>query len=179
MKKLLLPISFLLTVFTGCIKNTPAINSDSKVEFDAATWNANAAGVTYPIFSQIPVYGAVTIPAPITTPPTPPTTPLLTRTLATFQIRVNLLGTQKSTATTFNYRVVSGETTATAGVHYTPLSGTGTIPANSSYGYIDIALLNSGVSSTTPVILVLEILSNDIVTSNTNYAKVGFRIAQL
>ena len=167
MKKLLLPIAFLLTVFTGCIKNTPATNSDSKVEFDAATWNANSVGVAYPILRTVPIYGAAGGGASIT------------RTLPTFQIRVNLLGAQKTTPTTFNYRVVSGETTATAGVHYTPLSGTGTIPANSSYGYIDIALLNSGVSSTTPVILVLEILSNDIVAANTNYAKVGFSIAQL
>ena len=168
MKKIFVPFVLLIIIsLSGCIKNTPATNSDSKVEMDAATWNANSVGVTYPILSGVPVFGAAGTGA------------ALSRTLPTFQIRVNMLGAHKSTPTTFNYRVVPGETTAIAGTHYVALSGTGTMPANSSFGFIDIPLINPGVSSSTPVILVLEVLSNTIVSANANYAKVGFSISQL
>lgn len=167
MKKILAAASFLMIMLTGCIKNNPVTTNVSKAEFDAATWNANSIGVTYPILTRVPIYGAAGGGVS------------LTRTLGLFQIRVNLLGAQKTIPTTFNYTVVSGETTAAAGVHYTALPGTGTIPANTSFGFIDIVLLNPFVSSTTPVILVLEIVSNDIVAANTNYAKVGFSISQL
>ena len=169
MKKLIGFFSLLIILIsTGCVKNTAAVNTDSKVEFDAATWNANSVGVTYPIFTAVPIYNAAG---------TTPT--VINRTLATFQIRVNLLGAQMTTATTFNYRIVPTETTAIAGTHYTALSGTGTIPANSSFGFINIPLLNPGVSSTTPVILVLELQGNSVVAPNVNYAKVGFSISQL
>ena len=168
MKKLIVPISLLLIIlFIGCIKNTPATNSDSKVEFDAATWFSNSVGVTYPIIAGVPNFGNNTLAAN------------LGRTSPTFQVRVNLLGPQRSTATVFNYTVVPVETTAIAGTHYATLSGVGTIPANSSYGYIDIKPLDPGVSSTTPVTLVLELQTNNSVTANVNYAKIGLSISQL
>jgi len=33
---------------TGCIKNELTTFTGAAVEFDAASWNANAAGLTYP-----------------------------------------------------------------------------------------------------------------------------------
>ena len=175
MKKLIGFFSLLIILFsTGCIKNTAAVNTDSKVEFDAATWNSNAVGVSYPILLQRPTLGAAT-PAP-----TPTFNDSISRRITTdIIVRVNLLGPQKNTLTTFNYRVVPAETNAIAGTHYTALSGTGTIPASSSFGFIDIKVLNSGIPSPTPAVIVLELLPNDVVATNINYAKVGFSISQL
>jgi hypothetical protein len=168
MRKLLFSISLLSCLFLGgCVKNDPVTFTDNKIEFDAATWNSNAAGFTYPIMASTPNQGFAG------------GTGTLSRSTGTFKIRINLLGTQISSASTFNYSVVATESTAIAGTHYTALSGTGTIPANSSFGFIDIPLLNPGVSSATPVVLVLELLPNGSILPNTNYAKIGFRISQL
>ncbi|MEJ7626748.1 MAG: hypothetical protein WKF35_07795 [Ferruginibacter sp.] len=155
--------------FTGCIKNDPVLVSDSKVEFDAATFNANAAGLTYPVLTRVPIVGAST----------PTSQPLITRTTTTpFTLRVNLVGAQRASATDFTY-IINSSSTAIAGTHYTSLSGTGTIPANSSFGFITINIVNPGVSSPNPVILVLELTSNANFAANFNYAKVGISIAQL
>lgn len=168
MRKILFSISLLSSLFLGgCIKNDPVTYTDNKVEFDAATWNSNAAGFTYPIMASLPNQGFAG------------GTGTLSRSTGTFKIRVNLLGSQIASTSTFNYTVVASESTAIAGTHFTALSGTGTIAANSSFGFIDIPLLNPGVSSTTPVVLVLELLPSGTILPNTNYAKVGFRISQL
>jgi hypothetical protein len=154
-------------VFAGCIKNDPVIFNGSQVEFDAATWNANAAGLTYPVLTRLPAQGRSTTTAQ----------PLLTRTSGSIQLRVNLVGAQKSTDTQFNYQIVAGETTAVAGTHFTALSGTGTIPANSSFGIISLEILNPGATSGSRI-LVLELTDNSDVKANFNYAKVGLSIAQ-
>jgi hypothetical protein len=165
-------IFFIITIlsaftFTGCIKNDQVTFKGSQVEFDAATWNANAAGLTYPILTRVPTQGATTGSGQ----------PLLTRTSGTIQIRVNLVGAQRSTATTFNFQVVTGESTAVAGTHFTAPSGTGSIPANSSFGFISLEILNPGPTSGSRV-LVLELTDNSDVKANFNYAKVGLSIAQ-
>ena len=168
MRKILFSISILSTLLLGgCIKNNPVIYTENKVEFDAASWNANAVGVTYPIMGGVPNFGFAG------------NASTLTRTSGTIKIRVNMQGAQKATAQDFKYQVVTSESTAIAGTHFTNLSGTGTIPANSSFGFIDIPVLNPGVSSATSVVLVLEILPNGSLTPNTNYAKLGLRISQL
>ncbi len=168
MKKIITSISlFLIIILTGCIKNTPATSTVAFVEFDAASWNANSVGLTYPLMTRVPLYGVSGGGA------------TLTRTTGTFKIRVNLLGEQRSTPTSFNYQVVSGETTAIAGTHYTAFAGFTSIPANSSFGFIDIPILNSGISSATPVNLVLELINNNDTKANVNYAKIGFTISQL
>jgi Domain of unknown function (DUF4843) len=168
MKKTFLSILTLLAlVLNGCIKNNPPITKEFIVELDAASWNANSLGVNYPIMTLVPNSGVAGGGAS------------LTRSTGTFNLRVNLIGAQRSTATNFSYQVVTSETTAIAGTHYTSLSGTGTIPANSSFGTISVPLLNPGVSSTTPVVLVMELVSNADAKASLNYGKIGFRISQL
>lgn len=154
-------------LFIGCTKNDPVIFSGTQIEFDASTWNANAAGITYPILTRVPREGAAT----------PSANALLTRTTGTITLRVNLVGAQRSTATDFTFKVVDTETTAVVGTHYTALSGTGSIAANSSFGYINIPVLNPG-ATTGSKILVLQLLDNATVKANVNYAKVGLSIAQ-
>ena len=154
-------------VLPGCIKNDPVIYKDTKVEFDAAIWNANGAGLTYPILTRVPAQNIATSASQ----------PSLTRTSGAVQLRVNLVGAQRSTPTTFAYRVVSAESSAVASTHYTASSGTGTIPANSSFGIITIDILNPGATSGSKI-LVLELIDNNDVKVSVNYAKVGLSIAQ-
>jgi hypothetical protein len=123
------------------------------VEFDATTWNANGAGLTYAMLIRVPITGAVT----------PASQPAITRATGTVTLRVNLVGAQKSTATDFDF-VVASEST---------------IPANSSFGTITITILNPGVSSTTARDLVLQLVDNASIKASVNYAKVGLRISQL
>ena len=50
MKRIYLITTFFAAILlNGCIKNELVVYTGSKVEFDAAVWNANSAGITYPI----------------------------------------------------------------------------------------------------------------------------------
>lgn len=170
MRKILLYIPVLAALLLGgCAKNDPVIWKGSNVEFDGSTWTANSAGLTYPIFTKVPLVGVPTSSAS--------TSPNLTRTTGNFTVRVNLVGAQRSSDATFTYRVVTAESTAVAGTHFAALSGTGTIPANSSFGFITISILNPGATSGTRI-LVLELTDNENFKANVNYAKIGFSINQ-
>lgn len=168
MKKIFFITTMLAAItWNGCIKNDPVVYKDTKIEFDAAIWNANGAGLTYPILTRVPAQNIAT----------GASQPSITRTSGSVQLRVNLVGAQRSTPTTFTYQVVSAESTAVAGTHYTTPSGTGTIPANSSFGIITIDILNPGATSGSKV-LVLQLIDNNDVKVSVNYAKVGLSIAQ-
>jgi hypothetical protein len=170
MKKILTSSILLCILFlTGCVKNELTVFTGSVVEFDAASWNANAAGRTYPMMTRVPTFNAAT----------PTSQPALTRTSGTVTLRVNLVGAQSNSPINFNFIVTASETTAVAGTHYTATTGTGTIPANTSFGTVTIQILNPGVSSSTPGDLVLELVNNATTKASVNYAKVGLRISQL
>jgi hypothetical protein len=170
MKKLALStFIFIATLFTmvGCIKQNDLTFKGLQVEFDAASWNARGAGVTWPVLSRVPPYGM----------PVANADPLITRTSGTIRFRVNLIGAQQSTAQTINYSVVAASTTAVSGTHFT-IPGTLTIPANSSFGEAVINVLNPGVSSATPVNLVLEVTGNSTIKAATELNKIGLVISQ-
>lgn len=165
-------IFFIITIvaafaLNGCTKNDPVIWEGSQIEFDAAVWNSNAAGQTYPILTRVPAQGTVT----------GSSQPALTRSSGTVQLRVNLVGAQRSAPVNFTYQVVSAESTAVVGTHYTALTGTGTIPANSSFGIITINILNPGPGTGSRV-LVLQLTDNPEAKVSVNYAKVGLSISQ-
>jgi hypothetical protein len=170
MKKLALStFIFIATLFTmvGCIKQNDLTFKGLQVEFDAASWNARGAGVTWPVLSRVPPYGM----------PVAATDPLITRASGTIRFRVNLIGAQQATAQTINYSVVAASTTAVSGTHFT-IPGTITIPANSSFGEAVINVLNPGVSSATPVNLVLEVTGNSTIKAATELNKIGLVISQ-
>jgi hypothetical protein len=170
MKKLALStFIFIATLFTmvGCIKQNDLTFKGLQVEFDAASWNARGAGVTWPVLSRVPPYGM----------PVAAADPLITRASGTIRFRVNLIGAQQATAQTINYSVVAASTTAVSGTHFT-IPGTITIPANSSFGEAVINVLNPGVSSTTPVNLVLEVTGNSTIKAATELNKIGLVISQ-
>jgi Domain of unknown function (DUF4843) len=169
MRKLLSLSLLLILVFSSCIKNKEVIYDQPTIEFDAAAWNANAAGLTYPFLTRVPAYGVATT--------TTTSLTALTRTAGSFKVRVNLLGAQLKTDTEFTFRVVDTESTAVAGTHYTAFTGKGTIPAASSFGYFDVVILNPGATTGTKD-LVLELVANNNLKVSSNYAKIGLRIAQ-
>lgn len=170
MKKLALnTILFIATLFTmvGCIKQDDLSFKGLQVEFDAASWNARGAGVTWPVLNRVPPYGM-----PVAT-----SDPLISRASGTIRFRVNLIGPQQTTAQTINYSVVAASTTAVSGTHFT-IPGTITIPANNSFGEAVINILNPGVSSATPVNLVLEVTGNSTIKPATELNKIGLVISQ-
>jgi hypothetical protein len=168
--KILFLILLASASLVSCVKNEEVTFTDTNVEFDATTWNANAVGVTYPILTRVPPFSRAVNTS---------IDPVLNKASGTIKIRVNLVGPQRSTPTEVNYQVVTASTTAVAGTHYTALPGKVTIPANSSFGDIDLQILNTaGTPPPTSVDLVLEITSGTNVKVNPNYNKIGLRIAQ-
>lgn len=176
MKNILIFFLTILTasIFSSCSKNDPVtIGAQKFVEFDATVLNTPITGQTYPVLSRVPAYGAAVVSS----------NPSITRTSGTVKFRVNLVGAKQSSDQTINYRVVSNPTlptgvnAAVAGTHF----NTGTsfvIPANASFGELTINVLNPGVSSATPVGLVIELLGNNDVRPSENYKFLGIQISQ-
>jgi hypothetical protein len=159
-------LALLITGLTSCIKDEPIVIKGSFVEFDAATYNANASGQTYPIINRVVRYGEALNNAD----------PLLTRTSGLVKFRINLVGPQRATPTTVTYQVVGTGTTAVAGTHYTT-SGSTIIPANSSFGEVEVTILNPGATSGSRD-LILELVGAPDLPPSENEKRLGLRIAQ-
>jgi hypothetical protein len=172
MKRLFIISGFLAMAFLGsCIKNENPVFVKSVVEYDAAAYNANAAGLTYPMLTRVPGYGRAA---------SSTLDPALSRiNKGVKKFRVNLIGGQLPTPTKVFYQIFSG-TTAVEGVHYKKPSGEVTIAANSSFGEMEIEILDPGPPATPgPVDLILLLTGGENgVTSSTNYRIIGLRIAQ-
>jgi hypothetical protein len=171
MKKIIINTMLLMATlisFSGCIKQENYVIQGLQVEFDAASWNARGAGVTYPILNRVPPYGM-----PVAT-----TDPLITRASGTIRFRVNLIGAQQSTQQTLSYSVFATGTTAVSGTHFT-IPGTIVIPPNSSFGEAVVNIINPGVSSATPVTLILQVTGNNLVKPATELNKIALVISQL
>ncbi len=168
MKKLLIVISSgLMLMLTGCIKNDIATYTNQTIEWDAAAWNANTSPFTYPMMTRVPIFGFAT----------GTSAPSLTRASGTIRLRVNLVGAQAATDRTFAYQFSQSESTAAPGTHFEAVSGKGSIAANSSYGYVDLKILNPGPSVGTATI-VLQLVNNESFKASVNYAKIGLSVAQ-
>ena len=172
MKKNIITVTILsLFFFTGCIKNDPVIVSAMVAEFDATAVNANATGLTYPIMGRNPGYGR----AANTTDST------LRRYAQTIRLRVNLVGPQSAKDETVGYvlmtasqitrfsmpATITGQTPvaaaatlnvtlAAAGTDFTALSGTLTIPKNSSF----VFSCSSPNLNSVPAIFVIKLFFN-------------------
>lgn len=169
MKRIHILLLTLVCAIAGCIKNEEVVyKRNPVVEFDAATWNANAAGANYPILTRVPAYGRVIVTAD----------PALTRSSGTIKVRVNLVGHQRSTDTEMTYEIMPSLTTAMPTVHYAPVTGKYIIPANSSYGEITLQILNPLTSSSTARDLALQLISGPDIYASENYKIIVLRIAQ-
>ena len=158
-----------IALLDGCIKNELTVFTDVVVEFDAASWNANAAGLTYPILTRVAGYGRAANTSD----------PMLTRTNTGIKkFRINLVGQQLPTDTDV-FVVLGSGTTAQVDRHFrvkTPVR----IPAKSSFGELEVEILNPGTSSATPVDLNLTLSGGSgTVKVSENYKTIGLRISQL
>ena len=191
-RKFLIILLAAVGAFTGCIENDRVLFEGTQVELDPAAWNANAAGLTYPILTRKPIDGR----AAATTDST------IRRYPQTIRVRVNLIGAQSNQARTVGYEVFASPittvsmpatatgqtpaaaagtltvTNAVAGTHYTALSGTVTIPANSSFGYIDIQILRPAATANSAVFLGIRLNDGGDLDPATNYNSVGIIIDQ-
>lgn len=170
-RSIIIAISAMLFM-SSCIKNELPVWTKATVEFDAASWNTNAAGRTYPILTRVPAYGrAVSTSAD----------PLLTRTAPGIKkFRVNLVGKQFDKPVTIQYDLFGGNggSTAVEGVHY-KISRQLVIPANSSFGELEVEVLNPGPQSgVTSVDLLLILTGTEGIETSVNYRIIGLRIAQ-
>jgi hypothetical protein len=168
-------IAFCLFAFSSCIKQIDkTFTGNPVVEFDIAVLNSATPPFNYHVATRVAQFGL-----PITTA----NSPALTRTSGTIKLRVNLVGPQRDADETISYRVLNDVTPnapaqlAVAGTHY----NTGTtfiIPAKSSFGEVEVQILNPGTSSTIPREVHLELLGNTNLKPSENYKRVGLRIAQ-
>jgi hypothetical protein len=139
-------------------------------EFDAATWNANAAGLSFPVLTRVPGYGRVVSTA---------NDPLLTRTSPGIKkFRVNLVGQQLPTETEVYVIHNSVTSTAVAGTHYRSYTPVVKIPANSSFGEVEVEILNPGVAGAARTLELILSSGTNGVQSNPNYNRIRLSIAQ-
>ena len=194
MKKIIQILVIIVTAIglASCIKNDPVIINNSVAEFDATAVNSNAAGLTYPIIGRIPGYGRAANTLDST----------LRRYQQTVKIRVNLVGPQSGTDQTVGYEVfnspvttfsmpatITGQTPsaasasltvtdAIAGTHFTALSGMLTIPANSSFGFLDLPILNPGTTAGSGRFIGLRLNDKGTIKASFNYRDLGLVIDQ-
>lgn len=205
MKKTLIYISLLIIIGSvACVKNELKTFKDTPLaEIDLAAWNANGAGLTYPLITRIPAANrALTAGCPDST---------LRRYAGTIQVRINLIGAQSANDETVGYKIFGTPVTtiafpatisanaalgcasaqtpsaaaatlnvadAVAGTHYTALSGKVTIPKGSSFGYISIPILNAGATASQARFIGIQLDSSGSIRPSVNYGKVGLFIDQ-
>lgn len=192
-KNIVTTIILALFLFTGCIKNDPVIVATAVAEFDATALNANAAGLTYPILGRNPGYGRVAN----TTDST------LRRYAQTIRLRVNLVGAQSTKDETVGYTLfttlpvttfampatISGQTPAAAaatlnvslaaaGTDFTAVSGTLTIPKNSSFGYLDLPILAKTATAGEGRFVGFTLNNSGTIPASVNYSQLGLVIDQ-
>jgi hypothetical protein len=180
-------------VFSSCIKQIDkTFKGATVVEIDATPLNSVASGQTYPILTRIARHGIPVATADST----------LRRLNGTVRIRLNLVGPQTGTDQTIGYKIfgspitsISFPATATgqtpsraagtltvssgvSGTHFAALSGLCTIPANSSFGYIDVAILDAGATAGQARFLGIQLDSAGSLKPNPNYNKLGLVIDQ-
>lgn len=165
-KLLTLVLSAWTLVFSSCVKNEEILFTGLVVEWDGATYNARSSGKEYTLFTRVPLYGGAVNNSQ----------PLITRKSGTVKLRVNLVGEQRGTATEIGYRVVATETTAVAGTHYTTGS-TVVIPANSSFGEVEVKILDAGAAAGVKT-LVLELTGNTEIQPSNRHKQIGLSINQ-
>lgn len=182
MRKILFALlAFLSLSATSCIENEEMVPTKEFIEIDAATYNTNALSKDYPVINRKPEPGRQVFTA---TTKGWPADPGIFRTSGTISLRVNLVGKQSDVAQEFTYVVVPNETytsgtivadPAVKGTHFNT-SGKFTIPANSSFGFIELEILNPGTALASEKLIVLEIQGNDKLSPNPNDKRVGIMI---
>ena len=91
--------------------------------------------------------------------------------------RVNMTGAQRSTDITLPFRLVPEKTTARRGVDFDlPNGELYTIPANSSFGWVEVEILEDGSGKPKIELELLPDLEQEIKVMDRNYHKIGFQV---
>lgn len=196
MKKNIYMLAGLISILalSSCIKQIDkTFQGQTVVEIDPTVLNSANATAGYPVLTRIPAEGIPLRTADST----------LRRLNGIVRVRVNLVGPQSDQAQTIGYKVLTASpltsvsfpatatgqtpsaaaatlavTNAVAGTHYTSLSGSCTIPPKSSYGYIDIPIINGGAAAGQARFLGIQLDSSGTLKPNPNYNKIGLAIDQ-
>jgi hypothetical protein len=190
-----LTVLLAILIFTGCIKNDPVILREQLVEFDATSFNNNSLGfastINFPILGRNPGFGRVSN----TTDST------IRRFAQTLRLRVNLIGPQSSKDETVGFEIfgspiitfnqpatASGQTPtspgttlgifdAVPGVDYAlPTSKALTIPANSSFGFLDLQILASPAAPGTGRFIGIRLNNTGSLKVSVNFSELGLVI---
>lgn len=180
---------------SSCIKQIDkTYQGKSLVEIDATPLNSTAVGLNYPILTRV---------VPIGRPIATTVDSTLRRFAGTVRVRVNMMGAQSDKDETVGYQIansspitsiafpatITGQTpsasaatltvsNAVSGTHYAAVSGKVTIPAKSSFGFIDIQVLNAGVSAGQARYLGIRLDSTGSLMPSPNYLQLGLVIDQ-
>ena len=201
MKKIFL---FLCSCFVllnfSCIKQIEKkFTGDPVVELDATALNPVTAPFTYPLLLQIPKNG---IPITVLTANCSNAAlvePFIKRTSGTIALRVNLIGPSEkvardidvttfpiaSTLPTITFRqpspcsnVTLTSVDAVEGTHFSFVSNKITVPADSSFGYITINIINAGATASQARVIGLELKQANSLKPSENYKKIAIAIDQ-
>lgn len=190
-----------LMVFPSCVKQLDkTFKGDTVVELDAAPLNSLTSGQTFTIFNRIPPHGI-----PVST--TRDSTSRRWSGIISLRVNLvgpqsdqsQTIGYKifQSPVTTFAYPATltaaqappTGQTpaqpaatltvqNAIAGTHYTALSGICTIPPQSSFGYIEVNVLNAGATAGQARFIGIQLDSTGTLKPNPNYNKLGLMLDQ-
>lgn len=141
-----------VTVFSGCFDDYEEryLFTDNRVEFDAAVTTPNASGKTFPILDPLTIDSG------------------------TVSFRINMTGEQGDVDRKVDFRVVPEESSALEGKDYNLPNGSSiTIPANSSFGYLELEVLPVGSGSP---IVVFELLETGDISVMDRYHRIGVQI---
>ena len=202
MKKYISLFTISTLLLASCIKNDPVIYTTSVAEIDATALNANAAGLTYPIIPRVlrdnrassttadstlrrnaqivkirinlvgpqstkdETVGYETFASPVSNFVFPAT--LL------FSSPVGTAGRQQPGSASDTLAI----TNAVAGTNFAALPGTVTIPANSSFGYIDLSVLPTSSTPRAGRFLGIRLTSAGSIKPSENYKELGLIIDQ-
>lgn len=182
---------------TACIKQTEkTFQGNAVVEFDATVLNSVATGVNYPVLSQVPEYGKP-LDLQNTNCNSAFADPFITRTSGTVQLRVNLVGPVAKQDRAIGFRVIdvpvnsvtfrqtspcSNVTLTTVGgvegVHYSFADNKITIPADSSFGYLSINILDAGATAGEARTVGIQLDSTQSLLPSLNYRTIAIAIDQ-
>ena len=143
----------LILLMSSCFENPKLVYSGlTVVEFDRAVTTAPAAGRTYPLLPTINGAGIL-------------------------KARINLVGGQRTSAENIKVSIVTDASTAVSGTHFKLLTETVSIPANSSFGELQIEILRvpAAAGQTRNIVLSLDGNGSDI-SGSANFKTLGWAI---
>ena len=149
-KLLFLQIAYCFLFFSCVEQNRPVWERD-EVEFNDAVLRNPVPGEAFPRIT-------------------------VSNTIGTVTLRVNLVANQRPTDETINYRVLPEKTTAAENTDFRH-AGSFVIPANSSFGFVNIEVINTGAIGGF-VDLTLELVGNASISPSPNFKQVQLRITR-